>query len=70
MASDFGTDSLIGLIVSIATTATETIFFTISVYSVAAKITKTRWTLAGALISTVAGIAASVVLATLMSTSS
>ncbi len=67
---EYGTDSLIGLIASIATSATETIFFTISVYSVAAKITKTRWTLAGALISTVAGIVASVVLATLMSTSS
>ena len=40
---EYGTDSLIGLIASIATSATETIFFTISVYSVAAKITKTRY---------------------------
>ena len=33
---EYGTDSLIGLIASIASSATETIFFTISVYSVAA----------------------------------
>ena len=63
---EYGTDSLIGLIVSIASSATETIFFTISVYSVAAKITKTRWTLSGALISTLAGIVSSVILAMLM----
>ena len=62
----YGTDSLIGLIASIASSATETIFFTISVYSVAAKITKTRWTLSGALISTLAGIVSSVILAMLM----
>lgn len=67
---EYGTDTLIGLIASIATSATETIFFTISVYSVAAKITKTRWTLAGALISTLAGIVVSVILATLMVTGS
>ena len=63
---EYGTDSLIGLIASIASSATETIFFTISVYSVAAKITKTRWTLSGALISTLAGIVSSVILAMLM----
>ena len=63
---EYGTDSLIGLIASIASSATETIFFTISVYSVAAKITKTRWTLSGALISTLAGIVFSVILAMLM----
>ncbi len=31
---EYGTDSLIGLIASIASSATETIFFTISVYSI------------------------------------
>ena len=42
---------------------TVTIFYTMSVYFLAAKVTKTRYTLTGALISTLAGIIASVVLA-------
>ena len=41
----------------------ETVFYTMSVYYMAARIKKTRWTLAGALIATAAGIAASVILA-------
>ena len=45
---------------------TETVFYTMSVYFLTAKVTKTRWTLAGALFSTFAGIAASVVLAGMM----
>lgn len=65
----YGTDSYIGLIASITASATETIFFTISVYSVAAKITKTRWTLAGAMLSTVAGIIASIIIAAIISIS-
>ncbi len=60
---EFGTDSYIGLIASIMLSCTETIFYTMSVYFIAAKVSKTRWTLKGALISTVAGIIASVVLA-------
>lgn len=40
----------------------QTIFFTMSVYFLVAKVTKTKYTLAGTLISTMAGIAASVVL--------
>ncbi len=59
----YGTDSYIGLIASIMMGCTETVFYTMSVYFLTAKVTKTRWTLAGALISTFAGIAASVVLA-------
>ncbi|MBQ9701071.1 MAG: spore maturation protein [Lachnospiraceae bacterium] len=60
---EFGTDSYIGLIASIMLSCTETIFYTMSVYFIAAKVSKTRWTLKGALISTVAGIIASVFLA-------
>ena len=60
---NYGTDSLIGLITSIMMSCTETIFYTMSVYFLAAKVTKTRYTLAGALLSTLAGIVASVVLA-------
>ena len=60
---EFGTDSLIGLMGSISMSCTETIFYTMSVYFMTAKITKTRYTLEGALIATFAGLAASVVLA-------
>lgn len=58
----YGPDSLIGLLASIMMSCTETIFYTMSVYFMTAKITKTRWTLAGALVCSVAGIVASVVL--------
>ena len=59
----FGTDSFIGLAASISMSCTETIFYTMSVYFMTAKVTKTRFTLPGALIATFAGLAASVVLA-------
>lgn len=62
----YGTDSLIGLITSIMMSCTETIFYTMSVYFIAAKVTKTRYTLEGALLSTLAGIVASVILAGMM----
>ena len=60
---EYGTDSQIGLIASIMMSSTETVFYTMSVYFLTAKVSKTRWTLAGALLSTLAGISASVVLA-------
>lgn len=63
---NYGTDSLIGLITSIMMSCTETIFYTMSVYFLAAKVTKTRYTLKGALLSTLAGIVASVVIAGMM----
>jgi len=56
----YGTDSRIGLIASVMLSSTETIFYTMSVYFMTAKIKKTRYTLAGALIATMAGIVASV----------
>ena len=59
----YGTDSYIGMLTSILMSCTETIFYTMSVYFLAAKVTKTKYTLAGALISMVAGLVASVVLA-------
>lgn len=58
-----GPDSYIGMITSIMMSCTETIFYTMSVYFLAAKVTKTRYTLSGALISMLVGVAASVVLA-------
>ena len=58
----FGADSYTGFMVSIIMSCTETVFYTMSVYFMAAKVSKTRWTLAGALISSMAGIVASVVI--------
>ncbi len=60
---EYGTDSRIGLIASIMMSCTETIFYTMSVYFITAKIKKTRYTLAGALLATFVGIVASVWLA-------
>lgn len=63
---EYGTDSRIGRIASIMMSCTETIFYTMSVYFIAAKVKKTRHTLTGALLATVAGIVASVWLANTM----
>lgn len=64
--SQFGTDSYAGLVTSILMGCTETVFYTMSVYYMAAKVKKTRWTLAGALIATATGVLASIVLARMM----
>lgn len=58
----YGTDSFSGLFSSLMLSSTETIFYTMSVYFLAAKVKKTRWTLAGALVATGAGIGASFLL--------
>ena len=58
-----GVDSFSGRAASIMMSCTETIFYTMSVYFVAVKVTKTRYTLAGALLASLAGIIASVVIA-------
>ena len=57
-----GPDSYEGMLTSILMSCTETVFYTMSVYFLAAKVTKTRYTLAGAILSTLAGTVASVVL--------
>lgn len=64
---EFGPDSFIGTTASIMMGCTETVFYTMSVYFMTAKVTKTRYTLAGALLSTVSGIVASVVMSVMMS---
>lgn len=61
-----GTDSYTGMLTSILMSCTETIFYTMSVYFLAAKVTKTRYTLAGALLSMLVGLVASVILAGLI----
>ncbi len=52
-------DSFIGRFVSIMMCCTETVFYTLSVYFMSVKVTKTRYTLAGALLANFAGVAAS-----------
>lgn len=59
----YGTDSRIGTIASIMMSSSETIFYTMSIYFMTVKVKKTRWTLAGALVATAAGMGASVILA-------
>ena len=61
-----GPDSYAGILTSILMSCTETVFYTMSVYFMAAKVNKTRYTLAGALLSTLAGTIASIVLAGMM----
>lgn len=60
---EYGTDSLQGLGVSIMLSCTESVFYTMSVYFMAVRIRKTRWTLPCALLATLAGIVVSVILA-------
>lgn len=60
---EYGTDSLLGTIASVMMSSTETVFYTMSVYYMSVKVKKTRWTLSGAILATVAGAAASIVLA-------
>ena len=59
---EYGPDSLEGTMASIMMGCTETVFYTMSVYFMTAGIRKSRYTLAGALIATFAGLAASVLL--------
>ena len=56
---EYGPDSRTGLLTSLIMSSTETIFYTMSVYFMAAKIKKTRYTLPGALVATFAGVIAS-----------
>lgn len=57
---EHGTDSYLGTAASLLLSSTETIFYTMSVYFMSVRIKKTRYTLAGALLATLAGIAASI----------
>lgn len=63
---NYGTDSYNGQVASLILSSTETIFYTMSVYFMAAKVTKTRYTLKGALLATAAGTAASMILASML----
>lgn len=58
----YGPDSKTGLLTSIMMSSTETCFYTMSVYYMAARVKKTGWTLPGALLATAAGIGASLLI--------
>lgn len=62
----YGPDSYLGTLTSIIMSCTETIFYTMAVYFMAAKVKKTRYTLAGALVATISGVIISTILANLM----
>jgi spore maturation protein B len=62
----YGPDSQVGRMVSIIMSSTETIFYTMAVYFVAAGVKKTRYTLLGCLIATFTGVIASAILTNLM----
>lgn len=58
----YGPDSFVGRMASIMMSCTETIFYTMSIYFMSVNISKTKYTLAGALLVTFVGIVAAVVL--------
>ncbi|MBQ8982133.1 MAG: spore maturation protein [Lachnospiraceae bacterium] len=63
---EYGTDSKIGLMVSIIMSCTESMFYVMSVYLVAVKVRKPRWILSGGLLATAAGVIAGLVIAGFM----
>lgn len=63
---EYGPDSYLGTVTSLICSSTETVFYTMSVYFMAAGVKKTRYTLTGALLATAAGVAVSTLLAGLM----
>lgn len=62
----YGPDSTIGLTISIMMSSTETVFYTLSVYFLSIGITKTRWTLPGALLCSFTGVIVSIILGLLL----
>jgi spore maturation protein B len=63
---EHGPDSYLGRMVSIMSSSTETIFYTLAVYFMAAGVKKTRYTLIGCLLATLTGITMSVILTNLV----
>ena len=59
---EYGPDSYLGKVTSLICSSTETVFYTMSVYFMTAKVKKTGWTLPGALFCTLAGLVAAVLL--------
>lgn len=63
---EFGPDSFTGRLVSVMMGCTETVFYTLSVYTASCGIRDTAYTLKGAIIANIAGIAASFVICSLL----
>ena len=64
---EYGADSYLGKVAAIMMSSTETIFYTLSVYFMSINIKKSRYTVVGALIATVAGLMASIYFAQFIS---
>ena len=62
----YGPDSYVGVMASMLVSCTETCFYTMSVYFLAVNVTKTRYTLPGALTAIGAGAVATVVITKVM----
>jgi len=60
--ANYGPDSFIGRFVSVMMSSTETVFYTFSVYFLHIGITKTRYTLSGAIFANIVSIVASLVI--------
>lgn len=60
--TQYGVDSNNGWLAALILSCTESCIYTMSVYFMSQKITKTRWTLAGALTAALAGVIASIFL--------
>jgi spore maturation protein B len=63
---EYGPDSYIGRLVSVMMSSTETIFYTMAVYFMAAGVKKSRYTLLGCLLASLTGIVASVIMTNLV----
>lgn len=63
---EYGPDSYMGRLTSIIMSSTETIFYTLAVYFMAAGVKKTRYTLVGCLLATITGIIASTIVTNLV----
>ncbi len=63
---EYGPDSYLGRLISVIMSSTETIFYTLAVYFMAAGVKKTRYTLLGCLMATLTGIIASTIMTNLV----
>ena len=63
---EYGPDSYLGRLTSIIMSSTETIFYTLAVYFMAAGVKKTRYTLVGCLLAMLTGVVASTIITNLV----
>lgn len=64
----YGPDSFTGMMASILCSCSETVFYTLSIYFLTAKVTKTRWTIPGAMLGVLLDVIVSFVLTVYMMT--